>query len=101
MMRFARNVQFTIRNGKQQEFKKVFETKALPVLQKQKGFEDELVMIHGDQGIGISLWNDRSSAESYAKTGYPQVLEALGPVVEGTPEVQLCEVPFTTLHATV
>ena len=100
-MRFARNVQFTIRNGKQQEFNKVFETKALPVLQKQKGFEDELVLIHGDQGIAISLWNDRSSAESYAKTGYPQVLEALRPVVEGTPEVQLCEVPFTTLHAAV
>lgn len=100
-MRSARNVQFTIRNGKQQEFNKVFETMVLPVLQKQEGFEDSLVLTHGDQGIAISLWNDRSSAESYERTGYPQVLEALRPVIEGTPEVQVCEVPFTTLHATV
>ncbi|MHC4414644.1 MAG: hypothetical protein ACYS0G_05110 [Planctomycetota bacterium] len=100
-MRIARNVQFTIRNGKQEEFNKVFETKVLPVLQKQDGFEDSLVLTHGDQGIGISLWNDRSSAESYAKTGYPQVLEALRPVIEGTPEVRVCEVPFTTVYTTV
>ena len=100
-MQFARNVQFTIRNGKQQEFTTVFETKVLPVLQKQEGFEDSLILTHGNEGIGISLWKTRISAETYAKTSYPQVLEALKPVIEGTPQVQLCEVPFTTLHATV
>jgi quinol monooxygenase YgiN len=100
-MRFARNVQFTIRNGKKEEFHKIFQTKILPVLQKQKGFEDSIVLINGNEGIGISLWNDRISAESYAKTGYPQILEALKPVIEGTPQVKLCEVQFTTLHATV
>jgi hypothetical protein len=55
---------------------------------------------YGDQGIGISLWDNRNSAESYAKTAYPQVLEAMRPVIEGTPQVLLCEVPFTTLRAT-
>ena len=100
-MRFARNVQFTIKPGKQKDFNTVFETKILPVLQKQNGFEDSFVLINGNQGIGISLWNDRISAESYAKTGYAQVLEALRPVIEGTPQVQVCEVPFSTLHATV
>jgi heme-degrading monooxygenase HmoA len=99
-MYFARNVQFTIRDGKKQEFNTVFETKVLPVLQKQEGFEDSIVLTHGDQGIGISLWDNRNSAESYAKTAYPQVLEAMRPVIEGTPQVLLCEVPFTTLHAT-
>jgi hypothetical protein len=99
-MHFARNVQFTIRSGKQQEFNTVFETKVLPVLQKHDGFEDSIVLINGDQGIGISLWDNRNSAESYAKTAYPQVLETLRPVIEGTPQVLLCEVPFTTLYAT-
>ena len=100
-MRFARNVQFTIQNCKQKELNTVFETKVLPVLQKQEGFEDEILLTHGDQAIAISLWEDRGSAESYAKTAYPQVLEAMRPVIEGTPRVQVCEVPFTTLHATV
>jgi hypothetical protein len=100
-MQFARNVQFTIRSGKQQEFTTVFETKVLPLLQKQDGFEDSLILTHGEKGIGISLWKTRVNAETYAKTGYAQVLEALKPVIDGTPEVQVCEVPFTTLHATV
>ena len=100
-MQIARNVQFTIRSGKQQDFNTVFETKVLPVLQKQEGFEDSLILTNGEKGIGISLWKSRASAENYAKTSYTQVLEALKPVIDGTPVVQVCEVPFTTLHANV
>ncbi len=100
-MRFARKVEFSIRSGQEKEFNTVFEVNILPILQEQKGFQDELVMTHGLRACAISLWDDRNDAETYEKTAYPQVLEALRPVIEGTPQVETCEVPFTTLHAAV
>ena len=100
-MRIARKVEFSIKSGQEQEVNKIIEAKILPILKKQKGFQDELVMIHGLRACAISLWDDRSDADTYEKTAYPQVLEALRPVIEGTPQVETCEVPFTTLHAIV
>ncbi len=100
-MRFARKVEFSIKSGQEQEFNKVIETKILPTLQKQKGFQDMLVLIHGLEATGISLWDTRSDAESYENTAYANTLESLKPLIEGTPQVKTCEVPFTTLHATV
>ncbi len=61
-MRFARKVEFSIKSGQEQEFNKVIETKILPTLQKQKGFQDMLVMTHGLEATGISLWDTRSDA---------------------------------------
>ncbi len=100
-MRFARKVEFSIKSGQEQEFNKIIEAKILPILQKQKGFQDALVLIHGLETTAISLWETRSDAESYEKTAYANVLESLKPLIEGTPEVETCEVPFTTLHAAV
>ena len=100
-MRFARKVEFSIKSGQEQEFNKVTEAKILPILQKQKGFQDMLVLIHGLEATGISLWDTRSDAESYENTAYANTLESLKPLIEGTPRVEVCDVPITTLHATV
>ncbi len=100
-MRFARKVDFTIKSGQEKEFTRFFESKIAPILQKQKGFQDELVLTAGHQATAISLWDTRQHAESYDKTAYPQVLESLKPFIEATPRVQACEVPYTTLHAIV
>ncbi len=99
-MRFARKVECSIKSGQEQEFNKIIEA-MLPILQKQKGFQDMLLLTHGGEATGISLWDTRTDAESYEKTAYPNVLESLKPLIEGTPKVEVCEVPFTTLHATV
>ncbi len=99
-MRFARKVECSIKSGQEQEFNKIIEAKILPILQKQKGFQDVLLLTHGGEATGISLWDTRTDAESY-ETAYPNVLEALTPLIEGTPKVEVYEVPFTTLHATV
>ncbi len=100
-MRFARKIEFSIKRGQEQEFNKIIEAKILPILQKQKGFQDAFVLIQGREATGISLWDTRTDAETYEKTAYPNVLESLKPLIEGTPQVEVCEVPFTTLHATV
>ena len=98
-MKFARNVHFQIKSGKEQEFTKVFESDVLPMLRKQPGFKDELTLIEGTHGLGISLWDDRNSAETYKTAGYPRVLEKLNPVIEGTPRVETYQVAMSTLRA--
>ncbi len=97
-MNYARNVLFQIRNGKEKEFTKVFETEVLPTLRKQSGFKEEVTLLDGNRGLGISLWEDRGSAETYQTTTYPRVLEKLSPMLEGTPRVENYQVGATTLH---
>ncbi len=90
-MRFARNVQFKIKNGKEQEFAGLFEKDVLPLLRKQDGFREELTMVSPKGAHAISLWDDRKSAEAYQTAGYPKVLAKLAPVIEGTPTVEIYE----------
>jgi quinol monooxygenase YgiN len=98
-MRFARNVQFQLKNGKEAEFKRVFENDVLPILKKEHGFQDELTLVNRNRAIGISLWDNKDSAEKYHTATYPQILEKLSPVIEGTPNVETYEVSATTLRA--
>ena len=97
-MRFARNVQFQIKNGKEQEFKSLFETKIVPMLRKEKGFLEELTLVNKDRGIGISLWEDRKNAEAYQSSTYPKVVETLQPLLVGTPKLETYDVSVTTLQ---
>ncbi len=97
-MKFARNVHFQIKNGKEQEFNKVFETDILPMLRKQPGFKEELTLVDGHRAVGISLWDERRNAEAYQTSTFPRVVEKLTPVIEGTPRVETYQIGMTTLH---
>jgi quinol monooxygenase YgiN len=99
VMRFARNVQFQLKNGKEQEFNTLFEKEVLPILRKQEGFQEEVTLVNKASAVGISLWNDRKSAETYQTSGYPQVLAKLTPVIEGTPKVETYETASSYLRA--
>ena len=100
-MRFARRVDFNLKSGQENEFNKIIESKVVPTLQSQTGFQDELVLTFGNHVTAISLWDTRQNAEDYEKTAYPTVLETIKPFIEATPNVQVCEVPHTTIHTTV
>ena len=90
-MRFARNVQFQIKNGKEQEFAGLFEKEVLPLLRKQEGFQQEVTLVNPKGAYAISLWDNRKSAEAYQSATYPQVLAKLTPVLEGTPTLETYE----------
>jgi quinol monooxygenase YgiN len=99
VMRFARNVQFQIKNGKEQEFNNLFEKEVVPMLRKQSGFQQEVTLVNPKGANAISLWDDRKSAETYQTDTYPQVLAKLTPVIEGTPKVETYETASTYLRA--
>ena len=97
---FARSVSFHLKPGRAGEFTRLLDQDVIPVLRKQKGFQDEisLVAAGGADAVGISMWDVKENAETYARGAYPGVLKALQHVVEGTPQVQTYEVSNSTFH---
>jgi quinol monooxygenase YgiN len=98
-MRFARNVHFQIKSGKEQEFTGLFEKEVIPMLRKQHGFLEEMTLVNPKGANAISLWDDRKSADTYQTATYPQVLAKLTTVIEGTPKVETYETASTYLRA--
>ena len=90
-MKFARNVQFRIKVGKEQEFAGLFEKDVLPMLRKQSGFLEEVTLVNPKGVHAISLWDNRQSADAYQTGTYPEVLSKLTTVIDGTPTVETYE----------
>jgi hypothetical protein len=97
---FARSISMRLKPNTVAEFNKAVENEILPVLRKQKGFQDKLVLVssNGTEAVGISLWDQKDSAEAYHRTAFPEVQKLLSKVIEGTPQVQTYEVSSSTLH---
>ena len=97
---FARNVTIRIKPNGVAEFNRTMEKEVLPLLQKQKGFRDELTLVseNGLEAVGISLWDRREDAEAYNRTIFPEVQKILSKVIDGAPRVQTYEVGSSTFH---
>ena len=97
---FARNVHLHLKPNSVPEFTQAIEKEIIPMLRKQKGFQDEITFLvpGGTEAVGISLWDQKENADAYSRQAYPEVLKTLGKVVEGTPEVRTYEVSNSTFH---
>ena len=97
---FARNVSVRLKPNMLTEFNRTFENEILPVMRKQTGFCDELILANenGSHVTAISLWETKEQADAYDKTAYPQVLKSLGKVLDGAPKVYLNTVIISTSH---
>jgi heme-degrading monooxygenase HmoA len=97
---FARSVTIRLKPNFVAEFNRTMEKDILPLLQRQKGFRDEISLVasNGSEAVGISLWDQREDAEAYNRTAYPEVQRFLAKVSEGTPQVQTYEVGSSTFH---
>ena len=97
---FARNVSMRLKPNSVTEFTKTLENEIIPLLRKQKGFQDEITFVvpGGTEAVGVSLWDQKENADAYGRDAYPGALKALGKVVEGTPQVHIYEVCNSTFH---
>ena len=97
---FARSISIHLKPNSVAQFIQLVEKEALPLLRKQKGFQDEITFVApGDkEAVGISLWDQKENAEAYSRDAYPSVLKALASVVEGTPQIRTYEVCNSTFH---
>jgi hypothetical protein len=97
---FARSVSIRLKPNSVAEFTKLIDKEALPLLRKQKGFQDEITLVapNGADAVAISLWHQKENADAYSRDTYPGLLKSLGTVVEGTPQVHTYEVASSTFH---
>ncbi len=97
---FARSVSFHLKPGHAAQFTRLLDNDIIPVLRKQKGFQDEILLIApgGADAVGISMWDVKESAETYDRGAYPGVLKTLAQVIQGTPQVQTYDVSNSTFH---
>ena len=97
---FARNVYLHLKPNSVAEFTRTIEKETIPLLRKQKGFQDEITFVvpGGTEAVAVSLWDQKEDAEAYNRGTYPEVLRGLAKVVEGTPQVQTYEVSNSTFH---
>ena len=83
----ARSVRFDIATDKNEEFHTIFRNDVLPILKKQDGFKDELLLVQDQHVLAISVWNNLDSARKYESATYPQLDKTLRPVMLGKPTV--------------
>ena len=97
---FARTVSIHLKTNSAAEFTKTLENQIIPLLRKQKGFQDEITLLNpgGTQVVAISFWDTKESADAYERGTYPEVLKDLAKVVEGTPKVETYNVSNSTAH---
>ena len=97
---FARHVSFHLKPNSVAEAIQTLEKEILPLLRKQKGFQDEITLLApgGREAVGISLWDQKESAEAYERSAYAEVQKTMGKVIEGTPQVKTYEVSTSTIR---
>jgi len=97
---FARRVSMHLKPNSTAEFTQRLEKEIIPLLRKQKGFQDEISFVApgGKEAFGISLWDKVENAEAYNRGCYPEVTKILSRVVDGTPQVETYEVANSTFH---
>jgi hypothetical protein len=96
----ARKVTIRLKANSVADFIKILERDVIPLLRKQKGFQDEITFLvpGAREAVGISFWDTRENADAYSRGRYSEVLKALLGVVDGTPYVETLEVLNSTCH---
>jgi hypothetical protein len=97
---YARRVSMNLKPNSRAEFTQKLESEIIPLLRKQKGFQDEITFIApvGNGAFGVSLWDTKENADTYNRGSYPEVTKILSKLVDGTPQVETYEVSNSTFH---
>jgi hypothetical protein len=82
------------------KFPVTFEKEILPLLRKQRGFLDELLLVTPEKRemVAISLWEKKEYAETYNRELYPQIEKIVAKFIEVIPVVKKFEAEYSTFH---
>ena len=97
---YARQLSMELKPDSRKEFTRKIEAEILPLLRKQKGFQDGITFVNpaGKNAFAVSLWDSKESAENYSRVAFTEVTKLLSKLVEGTPRVKTYEVANSTIH---
>jgi heme-degrading monooxygenase HmoA len=97
MNMFARHVTLQLKPTVVNEFPVTLEKEILPLIRKQKGFLNEIVLVAPEKRevVAISLWETKEHAETYHREVYPQIENIVNKFVEGVPIVKKFEAEYS------
>lgn len=98
---FTRVVELKCKPGKTMELTRIASEKILPILRKQQGFQDEIVLTSrtdSSRVMALSFWTRREDAEHYQREQFQNITAMLQPFCEGQPVVSTFEVNTSTVH---
>ena len=98
---FTRVVELTSKPRKSRELSSLINDKIVPILKKQPGFVDEIVLVSdadSNRVLALSFWKTKEDAEHYQREQYNTVRETLQPLLEADPVVRTFEVHTSTGH---
>jgi hypothetical protein len=97
---FARSVSIHLKPNGIAEFAQMIENQTIPLLRKQRGFQDEITFFvpGGSEAVEISLWDRKEDADAYGRKASRRVTKALGNVIQGDSEVRVYAVSNSTFH---
>jgi len=99
---FTRVVELTGKPRKSGELSSLINDNIVPILKKQAGFVDEIVLVsdaNTDRVLALSFWRTREDAERYQREQYDSVRETLQSALEVEPVVRTFEVHTSTTHS--
>jgi hypothetical protein len=96
----ARHVTMQLKPNLEKEFPVMFEEEIVPLLKKQKGFVDELLLVAPTtkESVAISLWETKDYAEIYNREVYPRVEKIVTKFIAGVPIVQNFDEKYASFH---
>ena len=98
---FTRVIELTAQSGKSKHLCDTIDEKIVPILRKQPGFVDEMVLVSTDEPdriLSISLWNSQSDAEHYHRDQYPKIYEMVRALSAAEPVIRTYDVRTSTGH---
>src|SRR5690348_2474690 len=94
---FTRAVELTSKSGKSRDLSNTINEQVVPILKKQSGFVDEIVLVSDaepDRVLALSFWKTREDAERYHREQYNTVREKLQHLTDPNPSsVPLMSIP--------
>jgi hypothetical protein len=95
---FARHITLQLKKNFEKEFPIVLENEIMPILRKQKGFLEEMLLVTPlkTEAVAISLWEEKEYAEAYHHQVYPEVAKILAKFIAEPPVVKTFEVEYAT-----
>ena len=97
---YARSLSVKLTPNGKAEFINKLESEIIPLLRRQKGFQDELTLVApgGSEALAVSLWDSKDSAETYHRGAFAEVSKLLSKLIDGTPQVKTYDVANSTMH---
>ena len=97
---FGRQVTLKLKANSATELNRIAEAEILPIMRRQKGFRDETTFMSPERSEAIvnSFWDTKADADAYSLTAYPEVLNTVSNVIDGTPAVKTFEFASSSFH---